>query len=201
MSSLSRNRSSVPPGEYTRNYLSLKELLSLSRCPDTTCAPLLFRPPRQSTHCFFVVETKMCGAQMPMSSDRSVGSRWLRRPNRLLGYMRTCVVPNAAAGMFNTDPDSHSSTFSGGVRACIGWRFACVNQFVYSPKATEDRPFDSVIEIQAFLVTLVRRFDISHTDKQPHIRRAGSGMMIPLVPGEEDKGPQLPLKITAIGNE
>ena len=75
------------------------------------------------------------------------------------------------------------------------------SHLIHSPKDTEDRSFDSVIELQAFLVTLIRRFDISHTDKQPQIRRIGSGAMIALVPGEEDKGPQLPLKITAIGNE
>ena len=95
-------------------------------------------------------------------------------------------------------PYPHSCTFSGGVRTCIGWRFACVNQFAYSPEGAKDCPFYSVIEMQAFLVTLVRRFDISHTDKQPQIRRAGSGMMVLLVPGEENKGPQLPLKITAM---
>jgi len=52
--------------------------------------------------------------------------------------------------------------------------------------------------MQAFLVTLVRKFDISHADHQPQIRRARSGMMLPLVLGEEYKGAQLPLKITAI---
>jgi len=71
------------------------------------------------------------------------------------------------------------STFSGGTRSCIGWRFA-------------------VIEIQAFLVTLIRRFDISHADHQPQIRRAKPRIMLPLVLGEEYKGTQLPLKITAI---
>ena len=62
-------------------------------------------------------------------------------------------------------------------------------------------PFDSVVQMQAFLVTLIRRFDISLTDKQPQIRRTGSGLFIPSVRGEEYKGPQLPLKITVIGNE
>jgi len=73
------------------------------------------------------------------------------------------------------------STFSGGVRGCLGWGLA-------------------VIEIQAFLVTLVRRFDISHADHHPQIRRTRIGVMAPLVLGEEYKGPQLPLKITAIGD-
>jgi len=73
------------------------------------------------------------------------------------------------------------STFSGGVRSCIGWRFA-------------------VIEIQAFLVTLVRKFDISHTDHQPQIRSIRHGLMAPMVLGEEHKGMRLPLKITAVRN-
>jgi len=52
--------------------------------------------------------------------------------------------------------------------------------------------------MQAFLVTLIRKFDISHADHHPQIRKAKSGLMIPLVLGEEYKGTQLPLKITAI---
>jgi len=75
------------------------------------------------------------------------------------------------------------STFSGGIRSCIGWRFA-------------------VIEMQAFLVTLIRRFDISHAGNHPQIRKARSGgTLTPMVLGEEYKGTQLPLKITAIRNE
>ena len=52
--------------------------------------------------------------------------------------------------------------------------------------------------MQAFLVTLVRKFDVSYADHQPQIKRAKSGMMFPLVLGEEYKGTQLPLKIAAI---
>jgi len=74
------------------------------------------------------------------------------------------------------------STFSGGIMSCIGWRFA-------------------VIEMQAFLVTLIRKFDISHADHHPQIRKARSGIMtVPLVLGEEYKGTQLPLKITVVRN-
>jgi len=57
---------------------------------------------------------------------------------------------------------------------------------------------DSVIEMQAFLVTLVHKFDISLADHHPQIRRTKTGVMGPLVLGEEYKGTQLPLKITAI---
>lgn len=71
------------------------------------------------------------------------------------------------------------STFSGGTKSCLGWRFA-------------------VIEIQTFLVTLIRKFDVSLADHQPQIRRAKSGVMVPLVLGEEHKGVQLPLRITSI---
>jgi len=68
------------------------------------------------------------------------------------------------------------------------------------PGDTENWPLDSVIEMQAFLVTLFRKFDISHADHQPQIRRIRSGLTVPLVLGEEYKGAQLPLKITAIRN-
>ena len=64
--------------------------------------------------------------------------------------------------------------------------------------STENCLLDSVIEIQTFLVALIRKFDISHADHQPQIRRARSGLMVPMVLGEEYKGAQLPLKITAI---
>ena len=64
----------------------------------------------------------------------------------------------------------------------------------------ENRLRDSVIEMQAFLVTLIRKFDISLANHQPQIRRIRFGPMVPLVLGEEYKGGQLPLKITAIKN-
>ena len=57
---------------------------------------------------------------------------------------------------------------------------------------------DSVVEMQAFLVTLVRKFDISHADHHPQVKRARPGLMYPLVLGEEHRGTQLPLKITAV---
>jgi len=86
---------------------------------------------------------------------------------------------------------------------CIGWRFAYVNHlFYYSPllMEAENRFLDSVVEMQIFLVTLLRAFNISQADHHPQIKRARSGLMVPLVLGEEYKGTQLPLKITAIRN-
>jgi len=69
-------------------------------------------------------------------------------------------------------------TFSAGGRSCIGWRFA-------------------VAEIQAFLVTLIREFSFSVPEGR-NIRTARPGILVPMVIGEEDKGPQLPLTITPV---
>ena len=75
-----------------------------------------------------------------------------------------------------------------------------VPHIIHSSQGAESRLLDRVIEMQAFLVTLVRKFDISHADHQPQIKRAKPGLMAPIVLGEEHKGTQLPLKITAIRN-
>jgi len=66
-----------------------------------------------------------------------------------------------------------------------------------------DHLSNSVIEVQAFLVTLIRKFDVSHVGSHPQIRKVKiAGLVsVPLVLGEEYKGTQLPLKITAIGDE
>ena len=56
------------------------------------------------------------------------------------------------------------------------------------------------MEIQTFLVILIGKFDVAQADHLPQIRRARPGMEVPLILGEEHKGTQLPLKITAIGN-
>jgi len=73
-------------------------------------------------------------------------------------------------------------TFSGGPRSCIGWRFA-------------------LIEMHTFLVTLVRHFDFSLPENGQKVKLTRSGTITPLVVGEEDKGPQMPLKVTVLGNE
>ena len=68
----------------------------------------------------------------------------------------------------------------------------------FTPGNAENWLLDSVIEMEAFLVTLIRKFDISLADHHPQIKRVKSGPLVPLVLGEEYKGAQLPLKITAI---
>ncbi|KAI6029283.1 hypothetical protein PISMIDRAFT_683590 [Pisolithus microcarpus 441] len=68
-------------------------------------------------------------------------------------------------------------TFGGGPRTCLGWRFA-------------------VIEIQVFLVEIVRKYEISLTEKARRIRRESCLVMVPTVEGEIARGVQLPLAIS-----
>jgi alkylphenol/PAH-inducible cytochrome P450 monooxygenase len=55
-----------------------------------------------------------------------------------------------------------------------------------------------VIEIHMFLVTLIRHFEFALPDNSPRVRRWRPGVLIPVVEGEENKGPQLPLKVTPL---
>lgn len=58
-------------------------------------------------------------------------------------------------------------------------------------------PFASVIELQLFLARLVREFQFSEVEDK-HIKMWRPGLVVPTVVGEEDKGPQLPLKVSAV---
>jgi len=69
-------------------------------------------------------------------------------------------------------------TFSTGGRSCIGWRFA-------------------VAEMRALLVTIVREFSFSIPEGR-NVRTIRPGVLVPLIIGEEDKGPQLPLTVTPV---
>ncbi|RDB25147.1 hypothetical protein Hypma_007406 [Hypsizygus marmoreus] len=73
-------------------------------------------------------------------------------------------------------------TFSGGIRACIGWRFA-------------------VVELQAFLVELVGGFEFSLTPDAQKIRRESASVMVPTVEGEVEKGVQMPLRVRVAAME
>jgi len=55
----------------------------------------------------------------------------------------------------------------------------------------------SIAEMQAFLVTLIREFSFSIPEGR-NIRTFRSGVLVPMVIGEEDKGAQLPLTITPV---
>ncbi|KAJ8583434.1 cytochrome P450 [Rhizopogon salebrosus TDB-379] len=72
---------------------------------------------------------------------------------------------------------SNLMTFLGGVRACIGWRFA-------------------VVEIQAFLTEIVGKFEFELTDKSERIRREACLVMAPTLEGEAENGVQMTLRVS-----
>ncbi|KAK0448606.1 cytochrome P450 [Armillaria borealis] len=67
-------------------------------------------------------------------------------------------------------------SFSGGIRSCIGWRFA-------------------VLELHAFIAEVVNNFEFSLTQESERIRREACAIMTPTVKGEVEKGSQLPLRV------
>jgi cytochrome P450 len=66
-------------------------------------------------------------------------------------------------------------TFSGGVRACIGWRFA-------------------LLELQAILVELISTFEFA-LPPEVAIHRKAAIVMVPIVVGKEELGARLPLRV------
>ena len=60
---------------------------------------------------------------------------------------------------------------------------------------------NSVIEIQAFLVEIVGKFDIAMTERSERVLRGSSSVMIPMVDGELEHGSQLPLSISVVARE
>ena len=54
-----------------------------------------------------------------------------------------------------------------------------------------------IIELQAFIARLVREFQFSEVEGKP-ITMWRPGLVVPTVEGEEDKGPQLPLRVSAV---
>ncbi|KAJ7125406.1 cytochrome P450 [Mycena epipterygia] len=96
-------------------------------------------------------------------------------PERWLdGSMRKPDVPVGVYG--------NLLTFAGGLRTCIGWRFA-------------------VLELQAFLIELLSNFEFALTPEAMRIRREACIVMVPTVEGQREKGTQLPLKVTVATRE
>ena len=58
----------------------------------------------------------------------------------------------------------------------------------------------SIIEMHAFVVTLIKQFDFSPPDNGQEVRTIQPGLLFPIVAREEQKGPQLPLKVAALRN-
>ncbi|KAI8971016.1 cytochrome P450 [Trametes punicea] len=72
---------------------------------------------------------------------------------------------------------SNLLTFAGGVRACIGWRFA-------------------IYEVQAFLTELVSNFQFELTPEVDRVCKTQAIVMVPTLRGELEKGVQLPLQVS-----
>ncbi|KAG6920069.1 hypothetical protein DXG01_010137 [Tephrocybe rancida] len=66
-------------------------------------------------------------------------------------------------------------TFAGGVRTCIGWRFA-------------------LYEVQSLTVEIINNFELQPTEGLERLRREACLVMLPTLEGEQAKGENLPLK-------
>ena len=86
-------------------------------------------------------------------------------------------------------------TFAGGIRGCIGWRFAYVIFTLYPHMQSPQRNVYSVFEIQAFVVTLVSQIEFGLSDDCSKIRRELCAVMVPTIEGDT-KAVNLPLTIT-----
>ncbi|KAG1747117.1 cytochrome P450 [Suillus paluster] len=90
-------------------------------------------------------------------------------PNRFLDDSRE----RSSLGVF-----ANLMTFSAGLRACIGWRFA-------------------VLEMQAVLVELIENFEYRFP-AGVEVIRLNAGLMAPMVEGKMHEGLQMPLEVTVI---
>ncbi|KIJ33160.1 hypothetical protein M422DRAFT_264873 [Sphaerobolus stellatus SS14] len=70
------------------------------------------------------------------------------------------------------------ASFSSGVHSCIGWRFA-------------------IIELHSILITLIERFEFLPAPDVT-VLPVPAGTVMPMVKGEEDKGPQVPITIRSL---
>ncbi|KAI0706655.1 PAH-inducible cytochrome P450 monooxygenase PC-PAH 4 [Earliella scabrosa] len=68
-------------------------------------------------------------------------------------------------------------TFSAGLRACIGWRFA-------------------MYQLQAVTAALLENFEFALPLDKPHIRRGPAGVILPLIDGKEELGAAMPLRVS-----
>ncbi|KAF6753901.1 cytochrome P450 [Ephemerocybe angulata] len=67
-------------------------------------------------------------------------------------------------------------TFSAGAKGCIGWRFA-------------------VMQLQNLLSELIEKFEFALPEKGPKVVRANCMATQPMIEGQYEKGPQLPLVV------
>lgn len=73
-------------------------------------------------------------------------------------------------------------TFAGGVRTCIGWRFA-------------------LYEVLCLTIEIINNFELALTPDIDRLRREACLVMLPTLEGEEIKGENLPLRVTLATRE
>jgi len=71
------------------------------------------------------------------------------------------------------------SSFSSGLRSCIGWRFA-------------------LIEMQAILIELLENLEFSPAPGNIEIIRGATGLITPMIKGSDSRRTELPLTVTPI---
>lgn len=94
------------------------------------------------------------------------------RPERFLENVES--LEKTGLGVFG-----NIASFSGGVRSCIGWRFA-------------------VIETQAILVELIENFQFSPPPGNVEIRRAATISTSPMIKGSDTGRTELPLSVKPV---
>ncbi|KAF8518692.1 cytochrome P450 [Hysterangium stoloniferum] len=94
-------------------------------------------------------------------------------PERFMGENLN-LRPQRGLGVY-----ANLATFSSGVHSCVGWRFA-------------------VLELQAILIVLIQNFEFSPAPHNPVMRQVMAPTLVPMVKGEEKRGSQMPMSISAI---
>jgi len=75
------------------------------------------------------------------------------------------------------------TTFSAGIRGCIGWRFA-------------------IMEMQSVVTELLNNFEFSIPKGAPELQHSPGGIvLIPIVPGKANEGAQIPLLVTPLNKQ
>ncbi|KAJ3880021.1 cytochrome P450 [Lentinula edodes] len=87
-------------------------------------------------------------------------------------WFRTSAKKGPTVGVYG-----NLLTFAGGVRTCIGWRFA-------------------LYEMQSLLVEIINNFELGPTKELERLRREACLVMLPILEGEEIKGENLPLRVS-----
>ena len=73
--------------------------------------------------------------------------------------------------------------------------------FLLGTRDTEHIANDSVVEVQAFLVEIFGKFELTMTERSERVRRGPPGMVIPVIEGELERGSQLPLAVSLAARE